>query len=343
MAFSANSLLSFCSIENKNEKQPISQSLQPKQAVGNVVFGNPPNRELSSFLLNELRGSDFFQDTYVASKHCIELEYDLDDLISLSKQLQQKHNTVLRDGQPSQTSEGDQKELVRNHQPAVVSPKASVVNEPYSLLGYSVKANTRRSARNVTPVKCKPKHTVSSAAKCSLTTGNGLFSGTPETRPQLWSHIERPMPKKHSCIVLPFQRTVKRSVSNLNKSTDYYRFEKTHPNIKLVRSETLFPKRVAKVLYTASVDLCSSELSAETFKESDLSESVKLADTNQLIKDEDVAVIRNPTWHDVLEHKIEDAPKISETHDKEVQVECVENLKKINSGRREKQKSDSYG
>lgn len=345
MAFYADSLLSFCSSENKHEKQQISQSSQQKQAVENTEIDKPPNRELSSFLLNELRASDFFQDTYIASDHCLGLEYDLDELISLSKQLQQKHNSELSilDGQPSKT-EGGHKALKRNHQPVAekcVSLRSSVLNyEPYSLMGYNTKANnTRRSARrNITPLKCKPKKPISTAAQCPLSSGNRLFSGTEATRPKLWSHIDRPVPKKHSCIVLPVQRPVKKSVFNLNKSADYYRFEKTYPNIELVRTDTLFPKRVAKVEATLSVDLCSSEFSEGTLKENAVSEIMNLVDTKEPIEEE--AEVKNPTWHDVFEQKLRNAPKKNETHDKAVQIEFVQEMK---PSLEQRQKSSFYG
>lgn len=325
MAFYVDSLLSFRSSENKHEKQLILKSSQQKQTFEYSNIDKQPNRELSSFLLNELRANDFFQDTYVASAHSLELEYDLDELISLSKQMQQKHNPAIniRDGQPCRT-EGDHRTLKRNHQPVAekcVSPKSSVLkHEPYSLLGYSVKASTRRSARlNVTPLKCKPQQPVSTV-QCTLNSGNGLFSGTRVTRPKLWSHIERPVPKKHSCVMLPVRRPVKKSVLNLNKSTDYYRFEETHPNIELVQSDTLFPKRVARMEAKTFIDLCSSEFSEETCKESTESS----LDTKEPIEKEGEA--RNPTWHDVLEKKLGGVPKINVTHDKEVQIDLMQEI-----------------
>lgn len=348
MAFYADSLLSFRSSENKHKKQPNLKSVQQTQVDETTDIDKPPNRELSSFLLNELRANDFFQDTYVASAHSLELEYDLDELISLSKQLQQKHNSALsiRDGQRSRT-EGDHRALKLNHQLVAekcVSPKSSVLShEPYSLLGYSVKTNTRRRSvkRNDTPFKGKPKQPVGTVVQCSLSFGNGLFSGPKATRPKLWSHIERPVPKKHSCVMLPFRKPVKRSVLNLNKSADYYRFEETHPNIELVRSDALFPKRVAKVEAKPSVYQCSSEFSDETLKESAVSEIENLLSISEPIEKE--ADIRNPTWHDVFEQKLEGAPKTNETHDKGVQIEFVEEIpQKIEPDRRQQQKSCFY-
>lgn len=122
--------------------------------------------------------------------------------------------------------------------------------------------------------------------------------------------------KKHSCVDSVSRICPKPQISARTRekyADEYYNFEKTHPNIELVQTNSIFPKRIERTPGIVAQSTPPNTLETERESHSVRSNCVNMTSKNDAaVKEKD-----KTTWHHMLSGRLIDAEPCSNVNHKD--------------------------
>lgn len=313
----------------------------------NSNFRSSPTSQIQStnnFDDFELNPAAAFDDDieYVAAatENSISLEYDLAELVNLSKQLQHDYRVVqLQPPQQRSTA-------------LVAAPP-----QPQPPMAEEIRPSPKQSRTKATvePATAVRKLPAKESSKCidssKPSTSERKFddANVPTSRPSAYSEHRckinsiRIVPKKHSCVQLPEPSSVymqshshrpkgRSKSARVLSSQKLYDFGSIHPDLEIVPSSALFPKRVQKVERLHEEVEEEEQTQIETNLLSVITEENRSSDVDVTMNQAAKVSKVNPTWHDLLEmeKKVENviAEQLNDIVDGEQPEEHVPDISK---------------
>lgn len=317
-------------------------------AMNDTIATDQPLR-MSQLLSNEINGN-FFEDKFdldYSIDTCIAFEYDLDELITLSKQLQndirpiknannshlEQNNSSVGEGAKRTVTTGNTQlhptkekttHILRYQQPTIQNKIKTPTKKLSTTKISTPKISTPKIAtpkiatsKGSTPITNrsteKPKKCISNvASEINLNVRSNLkmvSSVSSLKTVSSKSQLSRPAPKKHCCVD---QKKMQKRANNNSGSQSarpfldrFYNFEIVHPDLELIQTKTVFPKRIIKhVSSTRQESHSDPNVLATYVRLSDISEEKsEIKKTTQEIALNDGKEQNDPTWHDVLDSK----------------------------------------